>query len=249
MGKIISKRRIFIKKNKDFAQLFSFNQEQDGSIYCGMPEFTNIKWMNLVKYQNATGMIISDSTITDGKLSIHGSGMTTFRSHAEPKGHKLIVKGNYLLDLEHGKAGVRHLFSAFFQEPYFLPLSPARNRETDYLLESSTGLNPFVMLFFAVPSKPLTIEVNASFQADDLESIPPETGWGAFELRNHHIVWFYYRTKHMDKWPKNTHICYHDGFLVPFFIGIGPGSCRIEMRQPIFIKTDRSLIISLPTFS
>jgi len=59
LGKIVGKRRIFIKKNEEFAQSFSFNQEQDDSIYCSMPEFSNIKWMNLVNFENVAGIIIS----------------------------------------------------------------------------------------------------------------------------------------------------------------------------------------------
>lgn len=245
--KPISKRRIFIDKERDYFQLFSFSQHEDGSIYSSMPEFGNVRWMSIVKKDDQVGLAIVDPLEEDGKLSIHGTGMATYRAHSDSKGHQLIVKGNFLLSKESNKLGVRHLFTSFFQEPKHLPVSsPALNRESDYLLKSDKVLKPFVMTFFAVPSRKMSVEVNASFHVDDLESVPPETGWGGFNLRFHTIVWFYYRTKHMDAWPANTHVCYYDGFEVPFFIGTGRGSSRLEIRHPVYTLSDANLTISIP---
>src|SRR5207249_223996 len=114
------------------------------------------------------------------------------------------------------KLGVRHLFTSFFQKPSHLPQSPALNRATDYLLQSSNDIKPFVMTFFAVPLRKMTVEINSSFHINDIISIPPvDTGWGGFSLKHHMIVWFYYRTKNMERWAANTHVCYYDGFKVP----------------------------------
>lgn len=246
-GKPTTKRRIFINNEENYFQLFSFNQHEDGSIYSSMPEFGNIKWMSIVKHEGQVGLAIVNPLENDGKLSVHGTGMTTYRAHSDNKGHQLIVKGNFLLNKESDKLGVRHLFTSFFQDPNFIPVSsPALNRESDYLLKSDKKIKPFVMTFFAVPTKKMSVEVNASFHVKDLESIPPETGWGGFNLRYHTIVWFYYRTKHMDAWPQNTHICYYDGFEVPFFIGTGQGASRLEIRHPTYTLTDNNLTISIP---
>lgn len=244
--KMIAKRRVFINKGKDYYQLFSFSQHDDGSIYSSMPEFANIKWMSIVKHENEIGLVITNPLQNEGKLSVHGSGMTTYRAHADSKGHQLIVKGNFLMDKSPDKLGVRHLFTSFFQEPKFLPQSsPALNRENDYLLNTEK-MQPFVMAFFAVPTQNISVQVSAGFHINDIESVPPETGWGGFNLRYHTIVWFYYRTKYMESWPANTHICYHDGFTVPFFIGTDRGECRLEIRTPTYTMSDGNLIISIP---
>ncbi len=212
-----------------------------------MPEFGNIKWMSIVKQDGQVGLAIVNPLENEGKLSIHGTGMATYRAHSNNKGHQLIVKGNFLLNQGLDKIGVRHLFTSFFQEPNYIPTSSlALNRQTDYLLKSDKELRPFVMTFFAVPTRKMSVEVNAGFHVDDLESVPPETGWGGFNLLHHTIVWFYYRTKHMDDWPKNTHICYYDGFEVPFFIGTGKGSCRLEIRHPTYKFENDNLSISMP---
>src|SRR5258706_15729937 len=127
-----SKRRIFIKSENNFYQLFSFDQHNDGSIYCNMPEFPEIQWMSIIQHEGTTKLAIVNPLKIDGKLSIHGSGMTTYRPHSDNKGHKLIVKGNHLVKFEEEKIGLRHLFTTFLQEPKFLPTSPAFKRATDY---------------------------------------------------------------------------------------------------------------------
>lgn len=200
-----------------------------------------------MKKEGQVGLAVANPLETDGKLSVHGTGMATYRAHSDDKGHQLIVKGNFLVDRVSDRIGVRHLFTSFFQEPNHLPTSsPALNRQTDYLLKSSKDLKPFVMTFFAVPNMKLSVTVNASFHINDLECVPPDTGWGGFSLLHHTIVWFYYRTKHMDNWPQNTHVCYYDGFDVPFFIGTGKGTFRLEIRRPSYDKNADNLIISIP---
>ena len=245
--KAVSKRRIFINKGDENFQLFSFSQHDDGSIYASMPEFGNVKWMSVVNYGNKVGLAIYEPLEKEGKLSIHGSGMATFRSHLESKGHQLIVKGNFLKNQGQQELGVRHLFTSFFQEPKHLPNSPALNRDTDYLLKSNKELKPFVMIFFAVPSRKMKVEISASFHINDIISIPPiDTGWGEFSLKYHNIVWFYYRTQNMEEWAANTHVCYFDGYRVPFFIGMGKGNCRVEFRNPTYVLKNDILTISIP---
>ena len=68
---------------------------------------------------------------------------------------------------------------------------------------------------------------------DDMVHIPNDVlGLHRFGLRYHDVFWFAYRTKHMPKWPKQSQICYHDGYTFPVFIGTGIGIYRLEFRQP-----------------
>lgn len=247
----INNRRIFIRSDDDNCyNLFSFDQRPDGSIYCSWPEFSNTKWMSVEK-SDQPKLIVIDPTADAGKLSIHGSGMTAFRIHTDSHGHKMIKLGNHLLDEKNKKIGVRHLFTIFFQKPEYVPNSPAFNRTSDVVLQTAK-IDPFVMIFFAVPgNQKLTVKMTASFHVDDIET-PPPSGMGAFGLRHHNIAWFYYRTKHMDRWPAHTHICYYDGFWVPIFIGVTEkelGSkereCRLEMRAPSYSLNADFLSISI----
>lgn len=246
----VKSRRVFITKNGNHYQVFSFTQESDGSIYCNMPEFKEIKWMSFTISNGQPELVVTDSLAEDGKMSMHATGMVTYRAHSDKKGHKLIVKGNHLLNLNRSEIGVRHLFTAYVQEPEHIPItSPAFNRKSDYVI--TTGeLKPFPIIFFAVPSKSISVNINASFQVNDLESIPPETGWGCFKLNHHNIVWFIYRTKYMEQWPKRTCVCYFDGSSVPIFIGDNQNhitkeaSCRIELRNPVYNFDKKKLSIS-----
>jgi hypothetical protein len=251
---IIESRRVFINKGEDYYQLFSFTQDKDGSIYCSMPEFPEIQWMQLLVKDNLIQMQIVVPLEDKGKLSFHGSGMVAYRAHKDPKGHQLIVHGHHLKEKNNTSVfGVRHLLSCFFQEPNFIPLqSPALNRKTDYLLKSSIELKPFVMLLFAVPGKPnLQVRIDASFHVDDID-IPPDVSFGNFDLRYHNIVWVIYRTKNMERWPTTTHAMYFDGFRVPMFIGQSQnndakkGECRLEIRSPSYRLQGDILQVQLP---
>ena len=61
----------------------------------------------------------------------------------------------------------------------------------------------------------------------------------------HSIAWFAYRTKHMDRWPRNAQACYSDGHTVPIFIGTGTGEFRLEYRRPQYGMTDDGISIAL----
>jgi hypothetical protein len=106
--------------------------------------------------------------------------------------------------------------------------------------------HPYVIVFWAVPLiRSYAITVDGSFHVDDLEEVPPNAGWGAFNLSTHAIVWFAYRTKHMERWPKNSQACYSDGHAVPLFIGTGEGQFRLEYRRPSYQLEGDQLKISL----
>jgi hypothetical protein len=75
--------------------------------------------------------------------------------------------------------------------------------------------------------------------------MPPDMGWGGFTLTLHSVIWFGYRTKHMDRWPLNAQACYLDGYWVPVLIGTGPGAFRLELRRPQFSLTETDLTIQL----
>jgi hypothetical protein len=248
MGKCYNQRRLFMADSNNSYQLFKFDQHGDGSIYCMLPNFSDVIWQTFKLTDNGM-MLVTDTIQKDGKLSLHGTGMVTFRANDTPREHKLIVKGNHLLNVEKGEIGVRHLFTIFSQEPQFIPASPALNRESDVVLKTDT-LKPFAMVCFAIPSKSnFKVDIGAGFQVDDVASIPPESGFGGFGLRLHNVIWFYYRTKHMDKWPAQTHLCYWDGHAVPMFIGVaqdaGQGSCRLEVRKPIYKLEQDKLLINI----
>ena len=250
----VDNRRVFINKGQDYYQIFSFTQHKDGSIYCGLPEFPEIVWMSIQNEGGTPGLIIVDPLAEDGKLSIHGSGMTTHRPHKDTKGHRLVVNGNYLKTTDDNKYGVRHLFSCFLQEPRHIPTnSPAFNRKTDYVLNNIEPTKPFTMVFFAVPGlSNFQVRIDASFHIDEVTKLPPEASFGNFSLLYHNIVWFYYRTTHMEHWPVQSRICYYDGFKVPMFIGesqdsnIKEAKCKLEIRHPDYKLEENMLKVYLP---
>jgi hypothetical protein len=241
------KRRMFIMDSGKHYKIFDFTQDKkEGSIYISSPNFTKIKWLAISADSNSKLTLSTEDSPGDGKLSIHSSGRAGFRAHNAPHDHKLVINGNYLLDLEKGKAGIRHLFTVFMAEPKELPISPAFNRKSDYSLDNSGRPGPFVMIFFAIPRiSILTVSFHFSFDIDDLDNIPPEGGLGFMDLAFHSVCWFAYKTKHMNKWPKYPHICYYDGFKVPMFIGTSEGMCRMELHNPIYVLTQTELSITL----
>lgn len=239
-----SQRRIFIKKDNKYFQLFSFSQGKDGSIYCSSPDFQETKWVTYIIKRDGPKLVIADSP-GPGKLSIHGTGMTKIRAHDKPVGHTLIIKGNYLLNLEKNQIGIRHLFTAFLRQLKYLPNTPAFSRKSDYSIIGGT-IKPFVIIFYAVPQhkEGMKVQFSINFQIDEMENIPNDVlGMNGFGLRYHDVFWFAYRTKNMDKWPKHTYICYDNGYTFPIFIGTGIGSFRLEFRQPEYILNENELWI------
>ena len=94
-----------------------------------------------------------------------------------------------------------------------------------------------------------SVVFQSSFETDDLESTPPEMGWGLIDLKFHSIMWLIYRTKYMNNWPKQSYVCYHDGYLVPIYIGKSEdenaGELRFELHTPNYQMLEKKLIITL----
>lgn len=228
-----SRRRIFIKSQDRLVQVFTFDQQKDGSIYCASPDFDDAKWITCRITESGPEMIV-DEGIGEGKVIFHGSGIVAVRPHSDTSGHRLRIKGNYLLKAADRVAGARHLFTVFLSEPKYEPsTSPAFNRASDYCLEAKEDLKPVVLVFFAIPRQGLTINFQFNLHLDEMVNIPNDLlGLHGFPLRHHDVYWFAYRTKHMEKWPKKAQVAYHDGFSFPIFIGTGIGVYRLEFRQP-----------------
>jgi len=239
-----NKRRIFIRSKDRVCQLFSFEQTLDGSIYCASPDFPDAHWVTIEKCDDQI-LLMTTESLGQGKISFHGTGMVAIRPNDNPKDHKHIVKGNYLIDLSKGMAGMRHLFTVFLKEPQYDPSnSPLFNRKSDYCLEANEELKPLVLLFFAIPKQGIEVDFQFCLHVEDMGNIPGDIlGLHGFGLRYHDIFWFAYRTKHMVKWPKQSQISYHDGFTFPVFIGTGIGTYRLENRQPKYSLINNHLVI------
>lgn len=228
-----AKRRIFINKGDERFQIFSFRQEKDGSIYASSPTFADAKWISF-QHSPQGPILVTTEAIGTGKLSIHGTGMAGVRNNNDPHEHKLVIEGNQLLNIDQNEVGARHLFTVFMDEPSYLPSdSPVFNRQSDYSMQANEDLKPFVLVFFAVPLQAGSIDFRFSLHEDEMINIPNDIlGMHTFALKYHNVIWFAYRTKNMDKWPKYAHFSYQDGNSVPLFIGTGPQAFRLEFRMP-----------------
>lgn len=241
-----SKRRIFLAVEDQPFQLFTISQNHnDGSIYFSAPNFDQIDWLMPSLGNDHTPILLSYKSGGRGKLSLHGSGISHVRPYESAGRNEFSIHGNALKATDGQSLGVRHLLTLFLPEPYHRPESPAMARKSDYVLQSKQ-LHPYVIVFWAVPAvRPLTVTVTGSFHVDDLEEVPPNGGWGAFNLLLHSVVWFAYRTKHMAHWPRSAQACYHDGQLVPLLIGTGLGTFRLELRRTTFTLSETQLIIAI----
>jgi hypothetical protein len=240
-----AKMRLFFGNDREQFQLFSIGQNADAGIYFSAPLFQDIEWRLPAVGPEQKPMLISYQVTEPGKLSIHRSGIV----HAKPFGtagsNDFAVRGNILSSVDGTTLSVRHLLTIFPSEPRHKPNSPAGARKTDGVMTTKQW-HPFVLIFWAVPlTRSYTVSVNGSFHVDDLEEVPPNGGWGAFNLSTHAVVWFAYRTKHMDRWPQNSQACYSDGHDVPMFIGTGPKEFRLELRRPTYKLEEDKLSITL----
>lgn len=242
-----SNRRIFISScGKDCYQIFHFTQSKDGSIYVSWPHFSDTSWLFPLIDNKGNPKMGTVDFAEEGKLSIHGTGMGTFRSHKNPNFRPVIINGNKLLDLGKKEGGARHLFTAFIKEPDYIPNSLALNRKSDYLINNSEKMEPFVVIFFAIPRTNNALDINfqVSFNNDEVD-VPPKSGWGAIDLEFHNVFWYVYQTHNMDKWPNKNQIFFYDGFMVPIMIGTGPGQFRLELRPPKYLFEEDKLTIEL----
>jgi hypothetical protein len=238
--------RLFFGTTDETFQLFSISQNaHDGSIYFSAPRFAEIAWLMPVNVEQQQPVLLSYQASGQGKLSLHGSGVTHVRPYESTSANEFAIRGNQLRARTGESLGVRHLLTIFPAEPTHKPNSPATARRTDCVMTTKEW-HPLVFIFWAVPLFPsFTVSVTGSFHADDLQEIPPNSGWGAFGLALHAIVWFAYRTKHMDRWPKHSQASYADGHAVPLLIGTGPGHFRLEYRQPSYTLVNTALTIAL----
>ena len=250
-----NKRRLFYSCNqKDYFQIFSFTQEKDGSIYCRWPDFSESKWMRFVNTER--GIIVEniDTPSNSEKLSLHGSGVTKFRKSGvliDPER----IEGLHLLNAKENIIGPRHLFTALTSEPKHLPVSKFMNRPSDSMICAHEH-KPFVIMFFAIPQRPIPLQIqfmpnfNIEFFGDDfLKNI----GFGSFSLWHHDVLWFTYKTKDLTRWPKNSQIFYHDGFMVPIFIARKTDATSsvkelmtVVLKKPEYELQDNNLSLILP---
>lgn len=241
-----SNRRIFLGSGVDSFQIFSITQNRnDGSIYFSAPGFEEIVWIVPEFAADLQPVLLTYQAGGQGKLSLHGSGVTHVRPYESSRPNGFSIRGNELRSSDGERFGARHLMTILLSEPKHRPDSPAMARLTDCVM-NTTQWHPYVLIFWAVPAgRPMTVSVTGAFNADDLEEVPPNCGGGTFTMTDHAIVWFAYRTKHMDRWPMNAQACFSDGYTVPIVIGTGAGQFRIEYRQPTYSLNDDILTIAL----
>lgn len=237
--------RLFFGSDREQFQLLSIEQNTDASIYFSAPLFQDIEWRLPAAGPDDISALISYQVREPGKLSVHGSGIVHVKRHGAAGSNDFAIRGNILRSRDGSSLNVRHLLTIFPSEPKHKPTSPAGARKTDGVM-TTREWHPYALIFWAIPlTRSFTVAVNGSFHADDLEEVPPNAGWGAFNLSMHAILWFAYRTKHMKSWPQNSQACYGDGHAVPLFIGTGPGQLRIEYRRPQYSLDGDRLGISL----
>lgn len=239
------KRRIFFGAGTDNFHVFSITQNKnEGSIYFSAPVFNDIEWRAPMRNADQQLELLSYQAAGQDKLSFHASGVTHLPLESS-RPVEFRVPGNKLSSDGGKNLGIRHLLTIFLSEPKHRPASPALARKSDGVMTTAQW-HPYILVFWAVPATNLsTIIINCSFRVDDLEEVPPSAGWGAFPMQQHAIVWFAYRTKHMDRWPLQSQACYSDGHTVPLFICTDVGQFRLEYRQPTYTLADSHLTIAM----
>lgn len=237
--------RLFFGNESETFQLLSIGQNADSGIYFSAPLFEDIEWRLPAIGPNQQLVLTSYQVMEAGKLSVHKTGVVHAKAFGASGSNEYAIHGNILKSLDGEVLSVRHLLTIFPSEPKHKPNSPAGARKTDGII-TTKHWHPYVLVFWAVPlARSLTISVNGSFHADELEEAPPNAGWGAFSLSTHALIWFAYRTKHMQRWPKNSQAFYSDGHTVPLLVGTGLGQFRVEYRSPQYSLVEDKLSISL----
>lgn len=236
-------RRVFIKDPTDKPlQILSISQSKnDGSIYLSVPDskcmFLDLKDLKLPSSFTA-------DIAFDGHISFHGHGQAHIKNKNEP--YSFPIRGHHLLKIKEKEISLRHLFTLASKEPGQAPGSPFASRKNDFLVTSSKQITPFIGIAFALPRVGLLIQLQITFEIDDLATIPDDfLGWALFPLIHHDIFVFFYRTKHMKRWPKYSYAQYLNGILVPIFVGQPNNSFRIDLRKPSFQLKEKELNIKL----
>jgi hypothetical protein len=239
------KMRLFFGTEYEKFQLFTVVQSTDGSIYFSAPSFGDIEWRFPAIGPDGQSVLTSYQISEQGKLSIHSSGVVHAKAHGAVGSNQFAIRGNILKSKDGEVRSARHLLTVLPAEPKHKPNSPPGARRTDGVMTTQQW-HPYVIVFWAVPlARTVKVSVNGSFQIDELEEYPPNAGWGVFGLSTHAIVWFAYRTKHMQRWPMKSQACYSDGHTVPLFVGTGLGEFRVEFRQPQYSFVGDTLKILL----
>ena len=240
-----SKRRIFFSTADESFQIFSVTQNKlGGDIYFTAPAFGNIEWRAPSLNADKQLELLSYQAGEVDKLSLHASGIAHLPLGSS-RPAEFRIQGNMLSRDAGENLGVRHLLTIFLSEPKHKPDSPFSAKKSDGLITTAQW-HPFVLVLWAIPAKnPFSLTINGSFNVDELEEVPPNAGWGAFQMQQHAIAWFAYRTKHMERWPLKSQACYTDGHTVPLFIGTDAGQFRLEYRQPTYSVIGNQFTIDL----
>jgi len=239
------KRRIFLEEGGRAFQIFSVAQETDGSIYISSPGFEKSAWLELSVDPNSPGVKVGLAPGV-GKLSVHASGFAGVRKHTSQGGHRFAVKGSPLISAAANVHSVRHLTTVFPSEPGHAPISPAGNRASDYILHAAQKVEPVAFMFFAVPRTTglKHVKFEMVFHVD-VSGVPPDVSWGEITLPLHSLVCVAYSTKQMTRWPTVYHYCFHDGYLVPLFMGGGPTQWTFCGVNPVYGIIGSELVIRL----
>jgi hypothetical protein len=245
-------RRVFLSSNrKDFFKIFSFAQEEAGDIYCHWPKFSETKWLSVSTIEGALNIQITETSENSQKLSLHRSGVVKFKQRDEtPDSNR--IKGDHLINFESNEIGARHLFTSFVSEPQDQSAnSPFGKRPSDSPIFCNE-IRAFTIMFFAIPQQTIPVHTHflPSFSMNYFEDFRKDIWFGNFSLAYHDIFWFAYRTKTMTKWPKQTHIFYHDGYLVPLFLGSAPveeklAQLKVTLQEPTYRLNGNNLYITL----
>lgn len=238
-------RRAFFNVNGENRQIFTISQNKnDASIYFSAPNFADINWLVPFVKNSDTPILLSENLGADGKLSLHGSGVSHIRPFDATGRFEFSISGLPLKNQESGDLSVRHLVTFYLPEPKS-PGQQISARKSD-LVFSSKEHHPWVMVFWAHPSFSVSaVEIVFKFKIEELAEFPPHSGWGAFTLALHTVVWLIYRTKHMDDWPLSGQACYLDGYVVPLLVGTGKGKFRLDLQRPNYSLSGTRLKIEL----
>jgi hypothetical protein len=117
MSDTAKSRRVFLSFGADKAhQIFSVSQNpNDGSIYFSSPNFGDMDWLIPKITPDDPLTLLSFKSVVQGKLSLHGSGVTHVRPHDSYENNEFTIKGATLKGLDNDSLGLRHLATFFYQ--------------------------------------------------------------------------------------------------------------------------------------
>lgn len=243
-------RRVFIQfeGNEQKFQLLDLTQNIKGDIYVFLPGASVVKWLGLTKQNYGQSISLQTKTLAKdhAHLSIHAAGKLHVKKQKVSEYSPVLV-GNKLADLPNKVLSVRHLFSAIFPEPNHLPVSPAGNRKSDFIINAKNQ-NPFSVACFAIPKGIPNISLQFSFHLDDIDTVPPDGGVINVELVHHIVMMVFFKPKEVTDWPDTPYLIYSDGYIAPFLLSQKNENLLIELREPLYnLDSNNNLTINLPT--